>query len=75
LHLPIHSADDLKYSLTFIHQFRLKWPGTGDSSFASAGNSSHLIDDLFFVLEGDRSSAAIDAVDNQIVVTAHNARE
>jgi hypothetical protein len=75
LHLPIHSADDLKYSLTFIHQFRLQWPGMGDSSFVSASYSPHLIDDLLFVFEGKRSSAAIDAVDNQIVVTAHNARE
>ena len=44
----------------------------GDPSFVSAGDSPHLIDDLPFVLEGKRPSTA---VDNQIVVTAHNARE
>jgi len=32
LHLPIHSADDLKYSLTFIHQFHLRWRGRRDSN-------------------------------------------
>jgi hypothetical protein len=53
LHLPIHSSDDLKYSLTFIHQFRLQWPGMGDSSFVSAGET-HLLDDFLFVLEGKR---------------------
>ncbi len=47
-------------------------PGVGDPSFVSAGDSPHLIDDLPFVLEGKRPSTA---VDNQIVVTAHNARE
>ena len=72
--LPIHSADDLKYSLTFIHQFHLQWPGMGDSSFGSVGDSPHLIDNLLFVLEGKRLSAAIDAVDNQIVVTSRGAR-
>jgi len=45
--------DDLKYSLTFIHQFRLQWPGMGDSSFVSAGET-HLLDDFLFVLEGKR---------------------
>jgi hypothetical protein len=36
MHLPIHSADDLKYSLTSIHQFPLQWLEMGDSSFVSA---------------------------------------
>jgi hypothetical protein len=57
-HLPIHSADDLKYSLTFIHQFRLQWPGMGDSSFVSAGET-HLLDDFLFVLEGKRRRAQL----------------
>ena len=51
LHLPIYSADDLKYSLTFIHQFRLQWLGTGDSSLVSPGDSPHLIDNPTFALE------------------------
>ena len=38
VHLPIHSADDLKYSLTLIHQFYLQWPGMGDSSIVSTGH-------------------------------------
>ena len=46
-----------------------------DSLFVSAGDSPHLIDNLSFVPEGKRPSAAIDAVDNQIVIAAHNARE
>ena len=46
LHLPIHSADDLKYSLTFIHQFCLQWPGMGDSSIVSTSHGASLIDGL-----------------------------
>jgi NAD(P)-dependent dehydrogenase (short-subunit alcohol dehydrogenase family) len=45
LHLPIQSADDLKYSLTFIHQFRLQWTGMGDSSFVSAGEALQACED------------------------------
>ena len=46
-----------------------------DSLFVSAGDSPHLIKDLPFVLERKRLSAAVRAVDNQIVVAAHNAWE
>jgi len=46
-----------------------------DSLFVSAGDSPHLIKDLPFVLERKGLSAAIDAVNNQIVVAAHNAWE
>jgi len=43
--------------------------------FVSTGDSPHLIKDFPFVLERKRLLAAIDAVDNQIVVAADNARE
>src|SRR5579863_5991961 len=46
-----------------------------NSLFVSAGDSPHLIKDLPFVLERKRLSAAIGAVDNQIVFAAHSARE
>jgi hypothetical protein len=39
------------------------------------GDLPHLIDDLPFVLEEKRLSAAIGPVHNQIIVTAHDAQE
>jgi len=46
-----------------------------NSLIVSAGDSPHLIKHLPFVLERKRLSAAIDAVDDEIVVAAYNARE
>jgi hypothetical protein len=49
--------------------------GAGEPSFVSAGDSPHLIEDLPFVLESKRLSAAVGAVNDQIVIAAHNTRE
>ena len=49
--------------------------GDSEPSFVPARNSPDLIDHCPFVLERQRVSAAIGAVDHQIVVTVHNARE
>jgi hypothetical protein len=43
--------------------------------FVSAGDSPHLIKDVPFLLERKRLSTTVGAVDNQVVVAAHNARE
>ena len=49
--------------------------GDSEPSFVPAGYEPHLVKDAPLVLERERLSATINAVDQQIVVTANSARE